>query len=468
MGLGAAFEIGTSGLRIYQVATEVVSENIANVNTAGYSRQKVNLETSPPSTHNGFPLGTGVRISSVERVYDSLLQKQRVDAGTITGYDAKRSEVLQQIEPVFNEIAQDGLGASIKDFFNSWQSLSNNPSGRVERQTVLTTAQVMIDQFRYVKNSLSNTIAMQDAAIPVNVDKVNQLVSNIATMNAQIRTTEIVSGNANEMRDQRDDLIRQLGEKIGISFTENNDGTTDVSTSYSGLQIKLVSGIDAAVFSTKFNPVTERTDIYYVPAGSSAPRQPIVPAGGTIGSIITLRDQTIPNYLRQVDQLAYSLANEVNTQHQKGYDLTDSAGGRFFSVDSTTPPDNSAASITLLVSNPDKVAAANQPGAPGNNANALAIARLVDANTMSSTTTFAEYYETLVAQIGLDVQTAASVYDQDKAFMKQLNALRDSKSGVSLDEELTQLMKYQRSYQASAKLISTAGEMMDIAIAMMR
>jgi len=116
MGISAAFEIGKSGLKLFQVAAEVTSENIANVNTPGYSRQRVVLQTAPPTTHNGFPLGTGVRVQTVERYYDSLLQKQLVNAGATSSYNSTKAEVLQQIEPVFNEIAQEGIGAAITKF----------------------------------------------------------------------------------------------------------------------------------------------------------------------------------------------------------------------------------------------------------------------------------------------------------------------------------------------------------------
>ncbi|MGE3551219.1 MAG: flagellar basal body protein, partial [Geobacter sp.] len=142
MGISAAFEIGKSGLKIFQVAAEVTSENIANVNTPGYSRQRVVLQTAPPTTHNGFPLGTGVRVQTVERYYDSLLQKQLVNASATSSYNSTKAEVLQQIEPVFNEIAQEGLGTEITKFFNSWQDLSLNPTGQAERQAVLSRAQI--------------------------------------------------------------------------------------------------------------------------------------------------------------------------------------------------------------------------------------------------------------------------------------------------------------------------------------
>lgn len=463
MSLTSALEIGKSGMRIYQVAAEVVSENIANVNTEGYSRQRVVLETAPPTTANGFPLGTGVRISTVERYYDALLQKQLVNAGTTLGYDSKKTEVLQQIEPIFNEIAQDGLGAALSDFFSSWQDLTSNPTGSTERQAVLAKGQILVDQFHYVSSTLTTAITQQDQSIPALTGDMNQMLTSIARLNSEIRNTELSSGNANEMRDQRDLLIRQLGEKIGVSFTENADGTTDVTTTIGATTYALVTGSQAGSFSQVVNGGTGLYDVQLTPVGGVATT--VVPTTGKLGAVLTMRDTTIPGYRTQVNTLANQLVTSVNGAHSTGFALDGvTTGLNFFNPAGTT-----AATIALSGITSAQIAASGTAGQAGDNANALKLAQLANANTMSGgTTTFNNYYDGLVAQIGLDVQSSQTVLKQDEAFMKQLTTLRDSNSGVSLDEELTDLIKYQRSYQASAKLITTASDMLDIVIGMIR
>jgi len=465
MSLASALEIGKSGLKIYQVASEVVSENIANVNTPGYSRQRVILEDAPPSTANGFPLGTGVRISSVERYYDALLQKQLVNAETTSGYDTAKSTVLQQIEPVFNEIAQDGLGAAISDFFNSWQDLSLNPTGNAERQAVLDKGQILSDQFNYVSRTLNNAIVAQNDALPSMKDDVNQILSNIAKLNGQIKVTEQVEGNANEMRDQRDYLVRQLAENMAISTVENSDGTTDItySDATAGSPYALVTGSNAATLSIittggfLADGITPRNDLQITPAGGGATTT-IAPTTGKLGATVVTRDTTLPAYLTQVNTLAVNLATQVNTQNRAGFDLN----GVAVTIDFFSPSTGAGTIAVNPAMTTTFIGASGAVGVKGDNANALLLAGLNSANGYSTS------YNTLMAQVGLDVQTANTVVTQDSAFMKQLTTLRDSNSGVSLDEELTDLMKYQRSYQASAKLITTAGEMMDTIIAMMR
>lgn len=454
MGLSSALEIGKRGLTIYQVATEVTAENIANVNTEGYSRQRAVLATSPPTTHNGFPLGTGVKISTVERYYDSLLQQQLVTANATMGYDSLTSQVLQQIEPSFNEITNDGIGSAIADFFQAWEDLSTNASGTTERQIVLSQAQILVDNLKSVSTTLTDTIAAQDSSLTSLTSDVNNMLTNIAALNAQIRQTEIVSGNANEMRDQRDLLVKQLSEQMGIKYTENSDGTTDVYVQDSTSTYYLVQGAQAGSLSLSGTAPARTVTINAVGGATKSVDSTLYTAqdGGTLWATLQLRDAVIPDYLNQLDTLASNIITGVNSQHQAGLDINGASGTAFFSG-------TSAATIGVNISSTDEIAAATTTSPPpGGNANALAIANLQSGYSSS--------YNALVAQVGLDVDQAESVVAQDEAYLKQLNTLRDSKSGVSLDEELSNLVMYQRSYQASAKLVTTVAEMMDTVIAM--
>ncbi len=474
MGLSAAFEIGKTGMRIYQIASEVVSENIANVNTPGYSRQRIVLETAPPTTSNGFPMGSGVQVSAVERYYDALLQKQLVNASTTSGYDSKKSEVLKQVEPIFNEIAQDGLGTSISGFFAAWQDLTTNPTGNTERRAILSSAQIMTDQFHYVSRTLNDAIKIQNEAVSPTVDDINSTLSHVAQLNGQIKLTELASGNANEMRDQRDYLIRQLSEKLAVTYTENSDGSTDIAYTDTTGTYALVTGSQAGSLSvttsgTLPDGTTPRSMVQITPAGGGATTT-VAPVTGSLGALMQMRDTTIPDYLGQVNSLAAKLVSTVNTLHNNAtspggaYDRNGNPGGDLFLAAGVT-----AGTIQVVISDPTLIAASKSATAVGDNANAVALAQLVDAPVMAGgTATFNNYYNGLVAQIGIDVQSAKAVELQDAAFMKQLTNLRESNSGVSLDEELADLMKYQRSYQASAKLITTAGDMMDVLLGMVR
>ena len=469
MGLSAAMEIGRNGLNIYRVATEVTSENIANVNTPGYSRQRVIFESAPPTTSNGFPLGTGVVISSVERYYDSLLQQQLVNAQSTQGYDTTKSSVLQQIEPIFNEVTTDGLGAAISNYFGAWQDLTLNPAGSAERQEVLSRTQILTDNFHSVSKALTDTISIQNDSLKPLTDGINATLTNIAQLNSQIKTTQLVSGNANEIRDQRDQLIRDLSAQIGITYTENSDGTTDIKVA--GSAEALVTGSTAGSFSLTTNAGTGNYDVNITPAGSAIAAA-VSPTTGQLGATLKLRDVIIPDYLNQVNSLASGIVSQVNTLHNivtnplKSYDLNGNPGGNFFDPTKITA---ATISIDANITGTNKIAASGSATAIGDNSNAVALAQLQNKKTMSANTaTFNSYYDSLVSQVGLDTMSAKNTEAQDIAFTKQLTTLRDSNSGVSLDEELTNLIKYQRSYEASAKIITTATAMMDTVLGLVR
>lgn len=466
MGLSTAMEIGKTGLSTYRIAQEVTGENIANVNTPGYSRQRVMLETAPPVAYNGFPLGTGVKISAVERYYDGLLQQQLVNAQTTQGFDTTKSMVLQQVEPSFNEINNDGIGTAVANYFSAWQDLSLNPGGSAERQVVLTRAQILTDNFHSVSKALNDTIAIQNASLEPLTESINTTLTNIAQLNGQIKITEMVSGNANEMKDQRDQLVRDLSLQIGITFTENSDGTTDINYADGGAA--LVTGSTAGTFSLDKISDPAKFAVQLTPPGGALAA--VAPVTGQLGATVALRDTIIPGYLAQVDTLAKSITDAVNAVHSTGFSPTGGTGQDFFTPLGAVAGAAAAFSIDAGL-NITTIAASGNIALPGDNSKALAIAQLTNSSTVPSgapTATFSSFYSSFVSKLGLDVLSSKTTVAQDEAFTNQLSALRESNSGVSLDEELTNLVKYQRSYQASAKLITTATEMLDTVIGLIR
>jgi len=455
MSLNSVLQIGASGLSAYQTAISVTGENISNVNTTGYSRQTAVLETAPQSTSSGgLSLGNGVSVVSVQRSYDAVLQKELANAQTGQGYDTTKSTVLQEIEPSFNEVSTDGLGTAISDFFNSWQDLTSNPAGTAERQAVLTAAQNLADNFNSVSTTLSNAVTSQNSSLVTLTDSINQNLTSIAQLNSQIKVIGQSGGDANELKDQRDQKIQDLAQQIGITYTENSDGTTDVQYADSGAA--LVTGSQAGSFSLTTNATTGLYDVNLTAAGGTAATT-VTPTSGTLGATVELRDTIIPGYQSQLDTLATTIATKVNAQQQAGYDLTGTAGIALFS------PATNAATIAVnsAITGTSQIAASSSASSTGDGSNALTIADLANDTTAMSGSTFSGYYTSLVTQVGQDGQTSKNNVTQDEAYSNQLSTLRESNSGVSLDEELVNLTKYQQSYQASAKLITTVTDMMD-------
>lgn len=498
MGINNLFNVAASGINASRLAIEVTSENIANVNTQGYSRQRAIFETAPTMLANGFPLGTGVKLAAVERSYDGLLQQQIVNGNSSYGKNSTMNTALQQVEPSFNEVAANGLGQSFEDFFDSWHDLSVNPQGTAERQALLARSQVLVDNFHQLNGSLNNVISNADNTLVGITNDISDKAKNIASLNFQIQTTEQLGGNANELRDQRDYLLQELGTKVGITATEQADGTVTVTlpSNAGGGGETLVSGNQYATVYTDNAGGTTLNNIFITAVGNPPPAtNPAVDTNvtatiggpndvtkaadnslGEIGGTLQIRDTIVGGpggYLARLDEMANQLVTTVNAQHTAGYDLSGTAGGNFFTG-------TDSASITLNITDASTIAAGGPNPAPvpvdkGNNANALALADLKTDNSIAftvngttTTATFGSYYNSFVSSIGTDVQSAKNATAQDVSFLKQLNTLRESKSGVSLDEELTNLVKYQRAFEASSKVINTATDMMDTLINLVR
>jgi flagellar hook-associated protein 1 FlgK len=475
MGINGIFNVATTGITMSRVGIEVTGENIANVNTPGYSRQTTIFKTGPTNNANGFPLGTGVELAAVMRNHDEMLQLQLVKGNSAYGESAVKETALQQIEPFFNELTTEGLGQAVEDFFNSWQDLSTNPSGTAERQTVVSRSQIMVDSFHRLSGNLSDSLNNADNSLDGITQNVSDAAKSIASLNEQILQTERLGGNANELRDQRDYLTQVLAEKVGVSYSEQSDGTLTISLPGGE---KLVEGNTYGTVTTEDDAVTGLNKIMFTPIGGGAATDVTSTIGGPdnslgeIGGTLQVRDDIVPGYIARLDEMANQLVAAVNTQHIAGYGL-DGTQNNFFDPAGTT-----GASINI---NPaltiDKIAAASQDptssvSGPGDNGNALALAQLkdtpltftVDGN--STTSTIASYYNAFVSSVGIDTQNAENTTLQNESYLKQLNTLRESNSGVSLDEELTNLIKYQRAFEASARMVTTASEMLDTLLVM--
>lgn len=492
MSISAIFNSASSSLAAQRAALDVTSENISNVNTEGYSRQRVIMETAPTTNVNGFPLGGGVNVTSVQRIYDNVLNKQINDGSSFQGNNESKLQTLQQIEPYLNEISGNSIGDAMQGLSNAWQSLSLNPAGVSERQTVIGKAQVLVDTFHQVSEGIVNAQNFADLSLSAVATDITSKGKEIAELNIQIRTTELASGNANELRDRRDLLLQQLSKSAGVVYAEQPDGMMDVKllggeTLVSGSQYATLytNAVGPSVTSNELritaigapppaaNPATD-TNVTATIGGSNNSK-------GEIGGLLNMRDTAMPAYLAKLDELAYNLSYQVNTQHAAGWNLNNSTGVAFFTPATVDAPPAPAATyagysstINVAITSTNEIAAADTNpllGGVGNNKNALLLANLANTQVAFSggvMSTTANYYNSLVATVGVDVQASKNLTAQNEAFVRQLNNLRASNSGVSLDEELTNLIKYQKAFEGAARVISTATQMLDTVMGLVR
>ena len=442
--------IGAGALLSQQRAISVTGNNIANVNTPGYSRQRLNMETNLPVDSPVGLVGFGVQTTTIERVYDRFLGVQvNNESANLGRWEAQKGS-LERVEVVFDESGGYGLNQALSDFWNSWQDLSMNPSGATERSVVAAKSQALADTIRQKYADLEQAQADIDAAVKSGIEDINRLTAEIADLNRKIASTE-ADGTvmANDYRDSRDLALKQLSEIIGINSFEDSGGQVVVSVGSGRTLVE--SGNNYALTTTDPHG---HAGIEW--PGAAAPISSEITSGKMAGWL-QARDTKIEGYMSNLNDLAVGLATGVNALHAGGYGLTDLTQRNLFIGSGAADMGVNQA----ILDDPNLIAAASAAGTvPGDASNAAAIADLRTALTMGGGT-FDNAANELVRQVGHDVQEATTYQSHQADMLTYLENYRESVSGVNLDEEMVNLVKYQAAYNAAAKMITMGDEMLN-------
>ena len=446
-------DIGRGALLSHQKAISTTGHNIANVNTPGYSRQRVNLATNPGLASASGQMGAGVRVSDIQRIYDQFLGSQINTESYNQGKWEAQKNSLERVEIIFDESTGFGLNQAMGDFFNAWQDQANNPEGHTQRQVLVAKSEIMAETFNKVSSDLNQFQNDLDKSIKGAVSQINTIAGEIADLNVKISDIEKSGQNANDLRDRRDLYLKELSSMINISSFENSDGQVTVLV---GSGNSLVQPPYALSLSTVTN-ASGHEDVLWVDRDGNTVDITNDISGGKLKGWIETRDVTIENYKTSLDNLASSMITEVNGLHTAGFDLNSAAGVNFFTGSSA-----SDISLNPAIAGNVNLVAASGTGAPGDNSNAIAIANLQNSLLMSTgTATYDDFYNSLVSDVGIAVQSAQMNYDHQSAMLSSLDNYRESISGVSLDEEMVNLVKFQHAYDAAAKLVSAVDEMLN-------
>jgi flagellar hook-associated protein 1 FlgK len=448
-------QAGKSAVLAQQKGLEVTGQNISNVNTPGYTRRRLNLTQGIPIASSAGPMGTGVIAKGVERVYDGFLGAQINQEEQEMGRWEARKDALDMTEIRFSDAVGGGLSKAMGEFWNAWQDLANDPSGYVQRVTLLGKGEDLAHQFQSVYDALSPIPSPFDDRVEDAVTRINLQAAKIADLNQKIVQVETSGDNANEQRDSRDMALKELSSLIDINTFEQENGTMTIKL---GDGKSLVDGVHKRELTTMDNAAGHK-EVCWTDSPSASINDSI--SSGALKGLIETRDEIVPGYMSSLESLAGAIKAQINDLHADGFGLAGSTGVDFFtgSLSSGKFAVNSA-----IVSDTDKIAAAQtSDGLPGDNRVALAIA---DLQSMSinignaDDATFSDYYHSIVSRVGADVQYAATRVDSQSEMMTYLDNYRESVSGVSLDEEMINLIQYQRSYQSAAKLVSVVDEML--------
>ncbi|MCE5270081.1 flagellar hook-associated protein FlgK [bacterium] len=454
-----AMYIGLSGLKASQMGLNVAGQNIANVNTEGYTRQKIVLEANRPIIINKGVFGTGVNLAEVSRTRDAFIDRQFRNENALQGDLDKQAQSLELIEGVINEPSDTGLSNAIKNFFNSLQDLSTNPESSSVRTTVREQGRALARMFNQVHSQLDKIKDNKNFEIIDDVAEVNSILERVASLNVEIGKTEALGRQANDLRDSRDLLLDKLSGLVDMTTSEDpNNGSVVVS----------INGQAFVVQSEVLKLKTEAENINgteKVRVLNPTNNVEMKFSSGELNGLIEVRDRIVPELQGKLDELAKSIIDNVNTIHRKGYGLqgsreTPPTGINFFDGDD-------AASIQLsfdIENDPGNIAASSN-GEPGDNSNSLAIAQLRNTRVLNNNTfTFEDYLGGMISTFGLETVSVKERLDNQEKLTEHLQNTRESLSGVNLDEELTNLVVFQKAFGANARILTTVNEMMDIVI----
>src|SRR5208283_1757276 len=436
-GLSASLNIATQSMLAEQGAIETTTNNIANANTPGYSRQVPNLEEAGTIQIGSLTYGTGVQLGSVTSLRDAVLDVRVNQETQQQGQLNAFLESGQQIQQLFNETAGTGLQTPLTNFFNSFSQLASDPSDLTTRQNVITSAQNLATAFKQTSNNLTTLQRNADLSVQQSVSQINSLTAQIAQVNQQVVSATKTGENAGPFEDQRQQLINQLSDYIDVSEVDAGSNGLTLTTSAGA---PLVVGNQSFALSTQPDSATGFQDVY--DNGSAITSQI---SGGALAGEIQIRDQEIPSVQNSLDTLAYNLSTAVNTQSTKGFDLNGNPGGSLFTP--LTQVAGSAASLSVAITDPSLIAASGTAGPTnsGDNSNANALLALQNNNIVAGQTPLG-YYSDLVFKIGNDVSTAQSTQQAGSQTLLQLQNLQGGVSGVDINEEAANLMRFQTAY----------------------
>ena len=544
------------GLLAQQLAIEVTGQNIANVETEGYSRQDVTFEANTPrhaikygSMHQ---IGTGVRVAGIERAHDQFLFEQIMDEGDLTGSTEVKKEIFEQLEVLFNEGSGRSLNDALSSFFASVHDLATNARGLSERADLVSKAEHLASTFNQTGKQLFTIQRNIDATIETEVTEINSLTTQIGKLNESIHANEPASQyKANDLRDNRDRLVKELSKKIDIQLIEESDNQISL-TLKDGTALVLKDRVFK--LSTSLNGDNDSFKDVNIEYGSGLKNITSTMTGGELRGYLDMRDTEVESILDKMNILSASFIQEFNGIHRAGFGIDGSSGLDFFSpldvtvdhdVDNTgtavvsmtnaspttvsvdefeiaftsnsqftlnnlttnassgtftfasgstfnikdgfavtisgsavsgdkvtfSVSEDAASGMSVsstITANTKKIAAGTTTN--GDGANALLMAGLQNALSFNSVTwsgsesgsyTFDEYYNAVVSTIGIESFSAQATLRQQEGIMLQLNSRRESISGVSIDEEMIKMIKFQQAYNASARMISVVDEMLD-------
>ena len=537
--MASIFDVGSSALNSLQRAISTTGNNIANVNTEGYSRQQVEFSSRTPDYIGGLALGTGVEVSAIRRAYDQFLTADVQARTSSSSYYNLYAGTAEQIDNLVADPATS-IASAMDQFFASMEAVANSPASQPERQVMLAEAQTLASRFNYVDSRLSELAEDMNQRMSVFVEDINRHLSDVAKLNEQIeRLQRSAGGSPNELLDQRDKTLEDLSKLMRINVRAQSDGSINVFTT-SGHRLVSPSGAESLRLSQGVQsdgPV----QVFVSAAGGAEAEITERGIGGELGAAIDVSNNMIDRARRDIGLLALGLTDTFNIQHKSGSTLNQVEGGDFFSsilpvttgstlnsgttsvtaaVDDVTqltgasyrvdytdsvvtvtnlatnetqeingttitldgltltvspfsnltdgdrfivePTARAASAMSVAITDTSDIAAASLGGNVGDNRNMLTLIDLRDANNLrGGSQGVYDIYNNAVSQVAVDTRSARANAETEESLLASVVDQRASITGVNLEEEAANLIRYQQAYQAAAQIITTANDVFD-------
>ncbi len=463
MSTFSALNTASTALWAAQRGLDVTGQNIANVNTEGYSRQRVELQamggTAVPAIHSvDRQVGSGVDADRVIRIRDTFLERRAQTESARAAALTVDSEALSTVETALREPGETGIRSMLADVWDAFGALANDSTEAGARADVLEKLDVLADGLRTTRAMLDQQWTQTHGSLQALVTEVNATASSVAELNTAIRAASLAGLPTNELADRRDFLVQDLARKAGATSADGDDGMVDVAVGGT----TLVSG--GSALRLQLTGVHDLDEV----VGTAAPRVVTAPGGtmvalgGTAGGQVGVLTTTLPRYRDALDTLARDLVSDLNAVQTTGYDAGGELGTNLMDDGAGNPAAVTASTITLRITDPAKLAAdATVPAgtrvADGRNADRFSRLGLDPAGVDAG-------YRALVVSLGVESSVAARDLQVQTVISTQVDAARESVSGVNLDEEMTTMMSFQHTYSAAARMVTAIDEALDTLI----
>ncbi|KUO74761.1 MAG: hypothetical protein APF77_10890 [Clostridia bacterium BRH_c25] len=468
-GLG----IGISAIFASQRALDVTGHNISNVNTPGYTRQMISNSSSfyqkLGQSGNGkiMQMGYGVDVQEIRQYRDEFLDKKYKKESTELGYWESRFSSIEELETIFNDNSEEGLQTVMNNFWNSWEQLSKPTGGLVARSMVKENAIAFVETVKNMDNLMLNFRRSKDKEIIENIDRVNEIAKKVAALNLEIQKIESHGVTANDLRDERNYLVDELSRKAKIQVIEG-------STYKIAMEGRML--VDGSRYE-QIGAIPDKDNSGFVRLVWKGTNEGVDFSGGSIKALIESRDIVVKGFREKLNQFVRGIAAQVNELHEVGFGVADNIQRKFF-INKLDPLEDDI-DLSNIEFNPalndfDNIAAAEEAGNYEDNRVALKIAALRFEDFFSNDAyetvednrkhNFDEFYRNLISELGNKGQEAATAADAQRTLVDQIDYRRQSVSAVSMDEEMSNLIRYEHSYNAAARVVNAMDEMLEVIV----